>query len=47
MVRESARGPKLFSAAELGLVTLLFALPFMADTLHAHMIRISSRIIGG
>jgi hypothetical protein len=26
MVRESARGPKLFSAAELGLVTLLFAL---------------------
>ncbi len=28
-------------------VTLLFALPFMADTLHAHMIRISSRIIGG
>ncbi len=28
-------------------VTLLLALPFMADELHAHMMRISSRIIGG
>jgi flagellar biosynthesis protein FliQ len=28
-------------------VTLLLALPFMADSLHAHMMRISSRIIGG
>ena len=28
-------------------VTLLFALPFMADSLHAEMMRISSRIIGG
>ena len=28
-------------------VTLLLALPFMADSLHAEMMRISSRIIGG
>jgi flagellar biosynthesis protein FliQ len=28
-------------------VTLLLALPFMADVLQAHMMRISSRIIGG
>jgi flagellar biosynthetic protein FliQ len=28
-------------------VTLLLALPFMADSLHSHMLRISSRIIGG
>src|SRR6201997_5528458 len=28
-------------------VTLILALPFMADSLHAHMLRISSRIIGG
>ena len=28
-------------------VTLLLALPFMADALNAHMMRISSRIIGG
>ena len=28
-------------------VTLLIALPFMADSLHAHMMRLSSRIIGG
>lgn len=28
-------------------VTLLLALPFMADSLQAHMMRISSRIIGG
>jgi flagellar biosynthetic protein FliQ len=28
-------------------VTLLLALPFMADSLHGHMLRISSRIIGG
>jgi flagellar biosynthesis protein FliQ len=28
-------------------VTMLLALPFMADSLHAHMMRISSRIIGG
>ena len=28
-------------------VTLLLALPFMADALHSHMLRISSRIIGG
>jgi flagellar biosynthetic protein FliQ len=28
-------------------VTLILALPFMADILHAHMLRISSRIIGG
>lgn len=27
--------------------TMLLALPFMADTLHAQMLRISSRIIGG
>ena len=28
-------------------ITLLLALPFMADSMHGHMIRISSRIIGG
>ncbi len=28
-------------------VTLLLTLPFMADALHSHMMRISSRIIGG
>jgi flagellar biosynthesis protein FliQ len=28
-------------------VTFLLALPFMADALHSHMMRISSRIIGG
>ena len=28
-------------------VTLLLALPFMADALHGQMMRISSRIIGG
>jgi flagellar biosynthetic protein FliQ len=28
-------------------VTLLLALPFMADALYSHMMRISSRIIGG
>ena len=28
-------------------VTLLLALPFMADSMHGHMMRISSRIIGG
>jgi flagellar biosynthetic protein FliQ len=28
-------------------VTLLLALPFMADSLHSHMMRISSRIMGG
>ena len=28
-------------------VTLLLALPFMADSLQGHMVRISSRIIGG
>ena len=28
-------------------VTLLLALPFMADVLHGHMMRISARIIGG
>ena len=28
-------------------VTLLLALPFMADALHGHMMRISSRIMGG
>ena len=28
-------------------VTLLLALPFMADSLHGHMMRISSRIVGG
>ena len=27
-------------------VTLLLALPFMADSMHGHMMRISSRIIG-
>jgi len=26
---------------------LLLALPFMADSMHGHMMRISSRIIGG
>ncbi len=28
-------------------LTMLAALPFMADSLHGHMMRISSRIIGG
>jgi flagellar biosynthesis protein FliQ len=28
-------------------VTLLLSLPYMADLLHSHMMRISSRIIGG
>ena len=28
-------------------ITMVLALPFMADALHAHMLRISSRIIGG
>jgi flagellar biosynthetic protein FliQ len=28
-------------------VTMVLALPFMADAMHAHMLRISSRIIGG
>ena len=28
-------------------VTLMLALPFMADSLHSQMMRISSRIIGG
>jgi len=28
-------------------MTLLLALPFMADALHSHMMRISSRIVAG
>lgn len=28
-------------------VTMLLALPFMADSLHAHMLRLTSRIVGG
>lgn len=28
-------------------VTFILALPFMADAMHSHMMRISSRIIGG
>ena len=28
-------------------VTLILALPFMADAMHSQMLRISSRIIGG
>jgi flagellar biosynthetic protein FliQ len=28
-------------------ITLMVALPFMADALHGHMMRITSRIIGG
>ncbi len=28
-------------------LTLLLALPFMADALHGHMMRISSRIVAG
>jgi flagellar biosynthetic protein FliQ len=28
-------------------LTLLVVLPFMADAMHSHMMRISSRIIGG
>jgi flagellar biosynthetic protein FliQ len=28
-------------------ITLLLALPFIADSLHAHMMRLTSRIIGG
>jgi flagellar biosynthesis protein FliQ len=35
--------PKIISI----FITLLLALPFMADHLSAHMMRISSRIIGG
>ena len=35
--------PKIISI----FITLLLALPFMADMLHSHMMRISSRIIGG
>ncbi len=35
--------PKIISI----FITLLLALPFMADALHSHMMRISSRIIGG
>jgi flagellar biosynthetic protein FliQ len=28
-------------------ITMVLALPFMADALHSHMLRITSRIIGG
>jgi flagellar biosynthetic protein FliQ len=28
-------------------IALLLALPFMADTLHGHMMRITARIVGG
>lgn len=28
-------------------ITMVLALPFMADALYSHMLRISSRIIGG
>jgi len=28
-------------------ITMVLALPFMADVLHSHMLRITSRIIGG
>jgi flagellar biosynthetic protein FliQ len=28
-------------------VTLLLALPFMADAMHGHMVRITARIVGG
>jgi flagellar biosynthesis protein FliQ len=28
-------------------ITLLLALPFMADSLHSQMMRLSSRIVGG
>jgi len=35
--------PKIISI----FITLLLALPFMADALHSEMMRISSRIIGG
>jgi flagellar biosynthesis protein FliQ len=35
--------PKIISI----FITLLLALPFMADALHSHMMRISSRIMGG
>jgi flagellar biosynthesis protein FliQ len=35
--------PKIISI----FITLLLVLPFMADALHSHMMRISSRIIGG
>jgi len=28
-------------------ITLMVVLPFMADALHSHMMRITSRIIGG
>ena len=27
--------------------TMLLALPFMADSLHAHMLRLAARIVGG
>lgn len=27
--------------------TMLLALPFMADSLHAHMLRLTARIVGG
>ena len=52
MIRETKRNgqeqtlifvPKILAI----FVTLLLALPFMADSLHSHMMRISSRIIGG
>ncbi len=35
--------PKIISI----FITLLLTLPFMADHLHSHMMRISSRIMGG
>lgn len=28
-------------------ITMLIALPFMADTLHSHMLRLTARIVGG
>ena len=28
-------------------IAMLIALPFMADTLHGHMMRIAARIVGG
>ena len=28
-------------------ITLLLALPFMADAMHGHMVRIAARIVGG
>jgi flagellar biosynthetic protein FliQ len=39
--------PLMVIGLVVGFVTLLLALPFMADSLHSHMMRISSRIIGG